>query len=619
MKRILILLLAACLLIALGGCRKEPEETVPTTVATEPQPTTPPDGNPEDVTCLGTYSRGFDEAAVVAKVGDKTLTNGQLNAYYWAAVAAYRENGEVQPDYSLPLDVQACPVDDTVASWQQFFLKRALDTWHGAAALILRSEEEILPTEEAYQPDMEKHEAWLTGKPATQFLYGYNDRYQNNTMHQAFLDAIPEKLGALAQEKGYDSLEAMAREAFGTSEADLISFAKFYNQGYMYFTFLGYDLAPDPEEAASLAHSMEGSGKLVDIRHIQTATEAEAKELLQKWQKDRFTGENLFGEFAVKHSLDAGSASTGGLYRHLKQGQLPEALDSWCFDPARVPGDTTILSTADGFHILYFSGSTDTRQAAAERELTGWMERGFFNEARAQYPLKAEYSAMGLGEAAGSVTPGDILYPDIAHERFPEIPLYIQNDYGSTRYGRQLLSSHGCGICCFAMMGTYMTDTVMTPPELAAKFGRYCAVDGTDATMFVRESSGLGFYFREKINDYRKANETLKAGYPMISVQFKGMWTRGGHYILLESMTEDDIVKVRDSSLKNYGKLEGHEIDAFTWKNIITTGMGCWVFEKKVVSIPSCTRCGEGAGIAEEYLCQKCEKALIRREAYLEM
>ena len=61
------------------------EETVPeTTVA----PTVPEDGNPEDVTCKGTYS-AEDEAViaardkVVATAGEHQLTLGQLQVFYW--------------------------------------------------------------------------------------------------------------------------------------------------------------------------------------------------------------------------------------------------------------------------------------------------------------------------------------------------------------------------------------------------------------------------------------------------------------------------------------------------------------------------------------------------------
>ena len=55
-------------------------ETVPATV--------PADGNPDDETAKGTYTASDAEViaakdTVVAKVGDKTLTNSQLQMFYW--------------------------------------------------------------------------------------------------------------------------------------------------------------------------------------------------------------------------------------------------------------------------------------------------------------------------------------------------------------------------------------------------------------------------------------------------------------------------------------------------------------------------------------------------------
>ena len=183
----------------LAGCGEKREAAVTeqpaaeTTEATVPA-TVPADGNPNDVTCKGSYTAdSVNASAVAATLGDEKLTVGQLQAYYWMEVASYRQAAhETAPDFDRPLDTQACEIDDSVASWQQYFLKRALTTWHTAQALALQSVEEGLPTEEAYQPDMEKHEEIMTGMPATAYLYGYNNNYRINTLHQEFLDDIPQ-------------------------------------------------------------------------------------------------------------------------------------------------------------------------------------------------------------------------------------------------------------------------------------------------------------------------------------------------------------------------------------------------------------------------------------------
>ena len=103
------------------------EETVPPTQAptepptepTEPPPTCPPDGNPEDITCQGSYTAGKMELSknsqtVVATAGKQELTNGQLQIYYQTAVNTYREAGhENGPDLGQPMDIQLLDLNGT--------------------------------------------------------------------------------------------------------------------------------------------------------------------------------------------------------------------------------------------------------------------------------------------------------------------------------------------------------------------------------------------------------------------------------------------------------------------------------------------------------------------------
>ena len=118
----------------------------------------------------------------------------------------------------------------------------------------------------------------------------------------------------------------------------------------------------------------------------------------------------------------------------------------------------------------------------------------------------------------------------------------------------------------------------------------------------------------------RDAYAALEEGYIVVSVQQKGFWTRGGHYLVVEKLLEDGRILVRDSNLFNYGRLHDHKIDSFEWHTITPNGHGYWVYEPKVVSIPACARCGEGNSpiLHQDYLCHKCNTALVRRNTWLE-
>ena len=107
----------------------------------------------------------------------------------------------------------------------------------------------------------------------------------------------------------------------------------------------------------------------------------------------------------------------------------------------------------------------------------------------------------------------------------------------------------------------------------------------------------------------------------MVSLQVLGNFTSAGHYLLLQQYyPDDDTFQVRDSNIANYGKLEGHKVDYFTRFDITSGGTNFFIFQKKVVTTPACTRCGDG-GLQHllygEYICPKCSAALSRRNGFL--
>ena len=222
------------------------------------------------------------------------------------------------------------------------------------------------------------------------------------------------------------------------------------------------------------------------------------------------------------------------------------------------------------------------------------------------------------------MTASDLLYPDVGHQRYPEAQLYLQQDYPTTMYGAYRIVTHGCGITTMAMLATYMSDTELTPPEMCRRYGGYCYDHGTDGSLFVVAPAQMGFYLKKKTFEWREARDAMREGYVVVCVQTKGYWTRGGHYLLLEKMFDDDVIQVRDSNIYNYGKLEGHKTDRFDFSTVVPSGTAYWIFEKKIVTIPACARCGgteegaPGALLTEDYLCEKCAAALARRGTYLE-
>lgn len=672
--RLFVIIVAVLMLLALTGCQEdlpielpdlphidigpatEPTETQP--VPTEPpetEPVVPASGNPDEVSCKSSYSTGDNDAVLVAydtvaTIGEAELNNAQLQIYYWMAVNNYKESGyAVSPDFAQPLDQQLCELSEEPMTWQQYFLQQALRAWNSHYAMTMVSRDAKLPVEEAYKPNAKKHAENITPEIYNlDLLYGYDPTYEIADAHRDYLDSLPDVLEQYAADKGYEELSDLVKDLAGlATNADyLLKYAQLCNEGYMYATTLSYYIEPTAEEVETFFTEHEADyaadgitkdgGKYANIRHI-LITEEYAKEkelsansLLKKWQG---TGtEDYFAELAFAHSQDTGSNVNGGLYSGISKGQLADEMDAWCFDEARQAGDTTIIESEAGDHILYFCEASDIWAVHAREDLIAQQLAAKVSEAVESYPMEVDYSAICLGEARNSetvITTGDVLYPDVAHERFPVAPLYLQQDYEGTMYGKYSLVTYGCGITTMSMLTSYMTDDEWTPPEMCALYGKYCSEKGTAHAMFAEVPTDRGFYLIERVYTWKAALPYLEDGYMVVSLQRDGYWTRGGHYLLLHNLIETEegtMVQVRDSNILNYGKLDGHTTGYFSLKTIPSNSRCYWIYQKKVTRIDSCVRCGQPteeslvpADMFEMgYYCSKCLTAMNRRDAYID-
>ena len=83
-----------------------------------------------------------------------------------------------------------------------------------------------------------------------------------------------------------------------------------------------------------------------------------AQEALNDWKNGAATEES-FGELASELTDDSGSKSTGGLYETVSEGEMVQPFNDWCFDESRKPGDTDLVETTYGVHVMYFVGTSD--------------------------------------------------------------------------------------------------------------------------------------------------------------------------------------------------------------------------------------------------------------------
>ena len=599
----------------------EPEQTEATLAAPVVLPVTA-DGNPDSLRCKDSYlvaAEDFDPDTTVARLGGETLTAGQLQAWYWLTVCGY--TGEQQPDFSRPLEEQVCPLTEEGLSWQHYFLRRAIASWQALQSLVLASREPMPVTEALFQPNVEDHAAkFPAGIPAEKVLYADRDCFTPNSVHQEYLDSLPELLGRLAESQGAGSIGSLA----GTRDADVLAAAETLNLAYMFFTEKTWEEtkgASFDADTVSLRQCL-----LIPDSNAEadwTACKTKADKLLKDWSGHWLTNRNSdsnFARLANENSMDAGTRADGGLLTGVHAGQLIAPLDTWCFDPARQPGDTAVIQSELGWHIVYFRGRRTQAEAEEGQEALSSCVDALLEQAASYGEAEVDYSSLTLASmTVAEVSAEAILYPDVGFQRFPEVPLYLQQDYGNLRFGNQYMSIAGCGMCCMAMVSTYMTDTVYTPPMIVELFPQYYGEVGTDGTIFLNGPADLGFYSDGQLRDWEDILAKLHQGDPIVTLQIHGVFTTGGHFMVLSRGYEDGTVTVRDSNLKNYARLDGYKTDRFTKEEILSGGILFYTFQPKLVTLPGCTRCGEGSAAAEGYICEKCAAALTRREAFLQL
>ena len=403
---VVLLLTAILAVLILDGKDKQKQLEVPesTGVAESAEATVPADGNPDDVTCKGSYTVSDEEAKaangdIVATAGDSTLTNGQLQILYWRSVQNfYAQYGTYAQyfglDHTQSMDTQVCGVADGL-TWEQYFLQDALNNWTIFEAVARQARE-------------------------AGFRMSDENREQMNTMEDGLLET--------ATNNGFEDITAMIERNFsaGATLEDYKSFWEMYFLSSDYYNEITGSFAPTAEEIAEYFNTHEAeyadngldkTTSSVDVRHIlilpegatvETVTteefsdeawaagEQKAQEILDQWLSGDKT-EDSFATLANENSADTGSNTNGGLYSGVTEGKMVEAFNDWCFDADRKVGDYGIVKTQYGYHIMYFCGSHLLWESQAESDLLAQMSNDFINNAVEAADVKIDYSAIKLG------------------------------------------------------------------------------------------------------------------------------------------------------------------------------------------------------------------------------
>ena len=136
------------------------------------------------------------------------------------------------------------------------------------------------------------------------------------------------------------------------------------------------------------------------------------------------------------------------------------------------------------------------------------------------------------------------------------------------------------------MATTYLLDdTSLTPDVLAKRFGHYNTENGSYWSLIADSAEKLGIGDVEFVYCWDDGvEEALRNGQLVISIQSKGLFTNGGHFILLTGINEDERVTVHDPNswnwIKNNYMKESFE-NGFTFEDIRQDSEAYWIYPKK--------------------------------------
>ena len=339
---------------------------------------------------------------VVAKVGDIELTNAEFQMFYILGVMEFLEtySGSLESTYGLnytePLYEQISYFEPD-QTWEQFFVGMALSNWHQAAVLRIMGEEE---------------------------------GFEMSADMQAQLEGLEESLANLATENGYESSEAILKHDLGAG-ATVEGYVQYYWDYYYGLEYFNQQLPSlEPTEEEIIAYFEENeetlkesgitkdSGKSYDVRHIlisvpttvgedgtETSTEEDwakcledAQKLLDQWEKGEATEES-FAALAMEYSEDTGSSADGGLYSGLTSStSFVQEFKDWYLDESRQVGDTGLVKSVYGYHIMYFSGSEEIWMIDVESCILTERTIEMVQDAKELYPMDVSYRKVVLGE-----------------------------------------------------------------------------------------------------------------------------------------------------------------------------------------------------------------------------
>lgn len=174
------------------------------------------------------------------------------------------------------------------------------------------------------------------------------------------------------------------------------------SDGTYYVYMLTKEPARDESMTVNVRHILfniqEHAGEDGDMDAAREECRQLAEDCLERYNEGDKT-EDSFAALANELTEDPGSNTNGGLYENVYEGEMVQPFNDWCFDASRQPGDTDIVETDYGMHVMYFVGNagefwkTSVTNALKSQALSQW-----FTDLEGMYPVTFDEEAINTIE-----------------------------------------------------------------------------------------------------------------------------------------------------------------------------------------------------------------------------
>ena len=348
----LVLAIVFLVMIIIKDGKREPIKPTPGTTATTNT------DEPQETVDKQTFVDAKDE--VVSTIKEEKLTNGLMQMFFTTELNRFVEEygsaiTQFGLDLSKPLKSQKYPYEGA-ENWEEFFADLALEQWKYCLGLLEMAKQEGFKFDPNLEKDLDEYIKSLDEfakedkfESADELIQSYYGAGCDVEVYKAFT-----LMNTMANEYYYSVLEVTDEEvaaAFPTYKAELEEKKITETSGVMASVrhiLLRPKNGTKSEDGKTMVYSDEEWAACLD----------KAEKLLKTWKEGEAT-EKTFADLAAANTEDTASISVGGLYEGVSdEGKYVPEFEAWAVDASRKVGDTGIIRTDHGYHIMYYVSGT---------------------------------------------------------------------------------------------------------------------------------------------------------------------------------------------------------------------------------------------------------------------